>query len=313
MTTSGRWKLGLTLALTTSALWGVLPVVLKALLLKMDPITITWFRFLVSAVALGAFQAHCGRLPKRKMFSPRAGLFLAGAVGGLIGNYVLYLFGLNYVSPETSQMIIQLAPVFLLLGGLFFFGESFGLGQWLGLATLLGGLLLFFNNRLAHLVGGARDFYIGVSLTIVAAVSWAGYALAQKRLLRTFSSDQILVIIYGASIFLLLPAARPGELLELDTIQWALLLFACANTLVAYGAFAEALAHWEASRVSAVLAVTPLLTFTAIWWLSRHFPNFAHPEALNPASWTGAALVVAGSISAALGRPRKSEPPPPLE
>ena len=53
-------------------------------------------------------------------------------------------------------------------------------------------------------------------------------------------------------------------LLKLDAIGLWLLAYCALNTLVAYGAFAEALAHWEASRVSTILATTPLLSLGVI-------------------------------------------------
>lgn len=38
---SGRWLYGLSLALLTAVLWGILPIKLKEVLQVMDPITVT--------------------------------------------------------------------------------------------------------------------------------------------------------------------------------------------------------------------------------------------------------------------------------
>ena len=72
--------------------------------------------------------------------------------------------------------------------------------------------------------------------------------------------------------------------------------------LVAYGTFAEALVHLEASRVSAVLAIVPLSTLAAIWVARFAIPSLVAPEPLTPLAVIGAALVVAGSLAAAVGR-----------
>jgi drug/metabolite transporter (DMT)-like permease len=72
--------------------------------------------------------------------------------------------------------------------------------------------------------------------------------------------------------------------------------------LVAYGTFAEALVHLEASRVSALLAIVPLTTLAAIWLARLAVPTLVAPEPLTPLAVLGAALVVAGSLAAALGR-----------
>jgi drug/metabolite transporter (DMT)-like permease len=98
-------------------------------------------------------------------------------------------------------------------------------------------------------------------------------------------------------------------------VQGALLGFAALNTLVAYGAFAESLAHWEASRVGAVLALSPLATLALAALVPFPWPGPTPPAGLGAASWLGALLVVAGSALASLGgeglrRSRADEPAP---
>ena len=63
--TSGRWRLGLALALTTAVFWGLLPIALEVALAGMDAWTITWYRFATAAVALGLFLAWRRRVPLR--------------------------------------------------------------------------------------------------------------------------------------------------------------------------------------------------------------------------------------------------------
>ena len=72
--------------------------------------------------------------------------------------------------------------------------------------------------------------------------------------------------------------------------------------LGSYGTFAEALVHLEASRVSALLAIVPLSTLAAISVARLVVPSLVAPEPLTPLAWLGAALVVMGSLGAALGR-----------
>ena len=45
---SGRWRLGLALALVTAACWSTLPVALKVMLAELDPFTLTWIRFVIA-------------------------------------------------------------------------------------------------------------------------------------------------------------------------------------------------------------------------------------------------------------------------
>jgi drug/metabolite transporter (DMT)-like permease len=132
-------------------------------------------------------------------------------------------------------------------------------------------------------------------------VLWAVYGLVQKQLLKGMSSQQILLVLYIGAIALLMPVSRPGSVAELNALEFWMLVFCCANTLIGYGAFAEALEHWEVSRVSAVLALAPLCTLAGMWLLERFAPQVIEPEGLNAASVVGALLVVAGSALCALG------------
>ncbi|MBV2131480.1 DMT family transporter [Pseudomonas sp. MAP12] len=297
---SGRWLYGLSLSLVTTLLWGVLPIQLKLVLQSMDPVTVTWYRLFSSGLLLFAWLAASRRLPALRPLGRGGRGLLLLAIGGLAANYVLYMFGLERLSAATTQLIIQVAPILLLLASLLVFRESFGLGQCVGLLVLLLGFGLFFNQRLDELFGSLGSYTLGVLTILASALAWVFYGLAQKQLLTLWSSAQIMMAIYLACAALLTPWARPAQLFELSALQAWLLLACCLNTLVAYGAFAEALAHWEASRVSAALALTPLVTLGSVALAAALWPALIAAEDLNVLAYAGALLVAAGSSLVAL-------------
>jgi drug/metabolite transporter (DMT)-like permease len=298
---SGRWLYGLSLALLTALLWGILPVKLKQVLQVMDPVTVTWFRLLVSGSLLFVWLASVRRLPSFKSLGRRGKGLVALAVFGLVGNYLLYLVGLKILSPGTAQLIIQVGPILLLIGSIFLFKERFTPAQGLGLLVLLIGFGLFFNQRLAELLTSLSEYTTGVLIVFAAAVVWTFYGLSQKQLLTVWNSIQVMMVIYLFCALLITPWAHPMQALQLSPLQGWLLLACCLNTLVAYGAFAEALAHWEASRVSATLALTPLVTFASVAAASWLWPDYVQAEQINLLGYGGAVLVVIGSAVVALG------------
>lgn len=298
---SGRWLYGMFLALLTALLWGVLPIKLKEVLQVMDPVTVTWYRLLVSGSILLAYLAAVRRLPRFRPLGKKGGWLLALAIAGLSANYVLYLVGLKLLSPGTTQLVIQVAPILLLISSLFVFRERFSVGQGVGLAVLLLGFGLFFNQRLGELLTSLSDYTAGVLVVLLAAFVWTFYGLAQKQLLTVWNSLQVMMVIYLACALLLTPWAQPWQVAALSPLQGWLLLACCLNTLVAYGAFAEALAHWEASRVSATLAITPLVTFISVALAATWWPEHVRPEQLNWIAYAGALTVVLGSALVALG------------
>ncbi|OEC46055.1 hypothetical protein A7D27_04385 [Pseudomonas sp. 1D4] len=297
---SGRWFFGLVLALVTAVLWGILPIKLKEVLKVMDPVTVTWYRLMVSGSLLFLYLAATRRLPTFRPLGRKGGWLVALAIAGLLGNYVLYLMGLRMLTPGTTQLVIQVAPILLLLGSLFVFKERFSLGQALGLLVLVSGFGLFFNQRLEELFTSLGSYTTGVLIVLGAAFVWTFYGLAQKQLLTVWNSMQVMMVIYLGCALLLTPWVSPLEALQLSHLQGWLLLACCLNTLVAYGAFAEALAHWEASRVSATLAITPLVTFASVAVAASLWPDHVHPEQINGLAYGGAVLVVLGSALTAL-------------
>lgn len=300
-----NWKLGLGFTLVTVFMWGLLPIALKLVLAVMDPVTISWYRFSLSAlIALLWYGYRRGAQLRALLFGRHWPLSLA-AVIGLLSNYLLYIWGLDLITPGAAQILIQLAPLLLLVSSVLLFKEHFSGTQWLGVVVLMIGMLLFFHLRLTKMVHTSEDYWAGIALIVGAAVTWCAYGLAQKQLLVEHHAQDILFLLCLAGTLALWPVAQPQQIRALDTTQLALLAFCGLNTIVAYGCFGLALSHWQSSRVSAVLPLAPLLTllFTAL------LDYFQLADiASEPMDWLtslGALLVVAGAMVAAL--PRSSE------
>ena len=237
---SGRWKLGILLALSTATMWGVLPIALKGVLETLDPLTTTFFRFSLAAVLITPYLLVRRRLPNRgKLCSPR--LFFQLLAAGLLlsGNYGLYIFGLERTSPEAAQVMIQIAPMLLLIAGVFLFKESFSSNQWLGFFAFGSGLILFFNHHLGDIFIDLNDYSLGLLMISLAAVCWTGYAIMQKILLQEFTSEETMLAIYWLGTLVFLPFCNFSTLGQLTGMQWTLLAFCGLNTIIAYGSFAK--------------------------------------------------------------------------
>jgi drug/metabolite transporter (DMT)-like permease len=293
--------LGFVLASATMISWGILPVALTGILSRLDALTITGVRFLVSAGVLGA-ALTLGRSRPRLANLGRGGwALLAVATVFLAANYLSYILGLDYTSPADAQVLIQGAPLLLALSGVWVFREPFSRLQWIGFAVLVAGIALFSSGRWS--AGLGQRHLLGNGMIGLAAVTWAVYGMAQKQLLGTLPSQHIMMCIYVGCSLLFLPLVTPSSLATLDGTGWALLLFCALNTVVAYGCFAEALQHWEASRVSAVLAVVPLATLGFQRLCVLVFPSFDPGPPLDATAVAGACTVVLGSLVTSLGAP----------
>nr|WP_026104305.1 DMT family transporter [Anabaena sp. PCC 7108] len=299
---SGRWRLGLGLSLLTVFLWGILPIALTVTLKVLDVYTVIWFRFLISFILLLIYLFIQQKLPTLEQLRTTSGKLLAIATIFLASNYFLFMQGLALTAAANAEVIIQLATVLLGFGGLVIFKEHYTLRQWVGVSILTLGFLLFFNAQFTNLITSPRQYFFGSGLIVLGAVAWAIYALAQKQLLKSLASFHIMLIIYGGCALLFTPLAKINTVFSLDSFHLGVLLFCGLNTLIAYGAFAESLAHWEASRVSAVLALAPIVTLISVWITSKISSTLIPPENITIIGIIGALLVVSGSVAIALGK-----------
>jgi drug/metabolite transporter (DMT)-like permease len=297
---TGNWRLGLGLSLVTVLLWGLIPLALGVVLQAVDVYTVNSFRFFSSFLLLGGYLAQQQQLPSWQQVRAVSPLLMVLAIGGLTGNYLFFVRGLVATSPSHAEVLIQLAHLFFGLGGLLIFKESYTRRQSIGLVLLIAGLLGFFNQQLA--VAATGNYVAGSIMLVIAAATWAVYALAQKQLLQQLTSGQIMWLIYGCCGVIFGGFAHPQSLLTLSALQWGMLIFCGLNTFVAYGAFAESLVHWPASRVSAILALAPIVTIVAMNLTAGWLP--LRPEHLSPLGIVGALAVVAGSIAISLGQRR---------
>jgi drug/metabolite transporter (DMT)-like permease len=303
------WRVGFSLSLITMFLWGVLPLGLKLALQALDVFTLTWIRFVFAAILMSLYLGWQDQFPSWETLKGHTLRDLAIASVFLALNYFLFLQGLSMTTASNAEVLIQLAPALLGLGGIFVFNEHYTRKQWFGFGLLGVGLILFFQDQLQTLLNHLDRYLLGSLIIIAAAIAWTIYALIQKQILKTLSSPQTMLLLYAGCAILFTPFIRIQPLFSLSDWNWLIVLFCGLNTLIAYGAFGEAMMHWEASRISAVLALSPIVTLIGVDLVHHLWPTSFLPEPITPLGWLGAIAVVMGSWLTALGRtkmPQKS-------
>jgi drug/metabolite transporter (DMT)-like permease len=299
-----NWRVGLPFALAASVTWALIPILIKGLLSRLDPMTVTWFRHIGCAVPMAAW--FLWRRPDwRGLRRADTRRLVTICVVGLSGNALLFNLGLQYASPGAAHVIGQLGTVITLVGGVFIFRESFTRQQWLCACGILLGLALFFHNRFADVIA-LTSTGVGLILLALAPLLWAAYALAQKGIGGHLGSQQVLTLTYLFGTLVFLPIATPSDLLDVDGTGWFLLVAMTVLYMGSYMALGRAMISWESSRVSAILTVTPLLTLTFSHLVLVLVPDYMAHETTDPLSLLGALLVVGSSLRIALPRRRYS-------
>ncbi|MCB0365791.1 MAG: DMT family transporter [Bdellovibrionales bacterium] len=289
-------SIGLLCATTTALCWAVLAIGLKYALQFADSGTIVWFRMIVASLLLVTYYLikkpdHLKILKQLPMLGVVAGLCLSA-------NYYGYMKGVELTSPSNAQIMIQMAPMSLILIGIFYFRERPSPLQGLGFGLAALGFSLFFWDQITVAVSNQDRFFSGNLWIVMAAATWALFATLQKILTRVWTPQQINLLIYILAVFVLAPLADFKILPDLGIGAWALMIFLGVNTLVAYGALGEALKRIPASHVSVIISANPLLTITIMTILRYQQVQWIETDIIDWRGYMGATLVVTGVICA---------------
>ena len=249
------------LALAVMAVWGTNFVVIKLALGHLPPLFFAGLRFFFAAFPLVFFLKRPA-VPWRHL----------AAYGVLIG---AGQFGLLYIamkadiSPGLASLVIQVQVFFTIGLSIVFTGERVRAFQWtaLGLATLGLGVILEHS--------GGDTTLLGLALTVLAALSWAGGNIVA----RADGAVNMLSYIVWASLFSFpplfalsllfegLPAIEQG-LANADALTWGAVLWqSVGNTMFGYGCWGFLLARYPTATVSPTALLVPVFGMGASAWI----------------------------------------------
>ncbi len=284
-------KLGLLFAAITAVCWSLLAIVLKFALTFTDSATIVWSRMFVALIFLFLFLKFKKNYPIKKIFSFNklaisAGLFLSI-------NYFGYMKGIELTSASNAQVMIQMAPTFLIIIGFFYFKEKPNPLQLLGIAIAAIGFYLFFQTQIHSSLENSQSYKAGNVYILVAAITWALFSTFQKIASKTDLNVFNFIVYFAAAIFLL-PGASLSSLSSISLGQVGILIFLGLNTVLAYGCLGEAFKRAPASKVSLIIILNPLLTIFLFYLMNKLGMNFVSHESVGLFGLLGALLVISG-------------------
>ena len=285
---------GALFASVTALFWGFLAIVLKVVVQHVPPATIVWFRFTLAFVML--FIAFAIFRPKQLGIIIRPPLMLLIAAIFLGMNYIGLMNGLHLTSPNNAQVFIQLGPILLAVSGIVIYKEKISWKHGAGFILVLLGLSFFYSQQVEAFADQSGIYNKGIGWIIFGAVSWAVYAVLQKKLVTSYGSQQLNLVIYGLPALLYIPFADFSAFQNLSWEIWGLLIFCGINTLVAYGTLALALRYLEAHKISVIITLNPIITFVGMAILGSLEVAWIMSEEMNLISIVGAALVLSGAV-----------------
>ncbi|WP_236541032.1 DMT family transporter [Spiractinospora alimapuensis] len=297
---SPRHALPVLAASVTIVLWASAFVGVRAAGHDYSPGALTVGRQIAGSIVLtgivlarAVFTGRAPRLPK--------GRRLLGVIVWGMAWFGLYNIALNsaaqYLDAGTTALIVNIAPVLIaVLAGLML-GEGFPLRLGAGMAVAFAGVAV-----IAIATSTGRHDLLGVGLGVVAAVTYACSATAQKRLLEGVDALTMTWIGCVAGTVATLPFT-PTLVRETATASststLVVVLLGVFPTAIAFLTWGYALTQMKAGQLAASTYVIPALVVLFSWLILSETP-----AAL---SFAGGALCLVGVAIATLRR-RSTKP-----
>jgi len=247
-------------ALLAAVFWGASFVATKTAVQEISPITLIVLRFALGVLVLAVAVA---RLRAFHWVGARDFILLVilGSIAILI-HQGLQATGLMLTTATSMSWLVALQPAIL---ALFILRESFSFGKFFGLAIAFVGAIVVVTRGAPtadtlHLPSTTGDL-----LAVASALNWTIFTIASKPLLRRLQPTLMMAYVMFLGWALTLPffIATQGwnEIPRLSMNGWLAVGYLgifCSG--IAYIFWYDALAHIDASKVSAFIYIEPIVT-----------------------------------------------------
>jgi drug/metabolite transporter (DMT)-like permease len=238
--------------------WALNTVFVKQVVTEIDPLAFTFLRFLVMtplAFLLVRLSGNRVRIHREDLGM----LLLCGACGYGAYQY-FWIIGLAHTTAFASSLLSAMAPIFTLAIVAFSKHEHVRGGRWLGAAIALFGIAIY-EGALA----GKAEFRLGDVLTLMGALTFAGYNVVSAKLLTRHSPLSLLAITMSIGTLMILPggalALTHTNLAHIGWDVWSRFIFAVLfPVLLTYPVWSWGITRLGAGLVSIFSFLTPILT-----------------------------------------------------
>ena len=139
-------------------------------------------------------------------------------------------------------------------------------------------------------------YFVANRWVMFAAVVWVLYMICQKGLSLKYPAQAINLLIYGVATIVLIPLVEWEGLLKSGFAGWLLLIVLGLNTLLAYGALAEAVECIPLSLISILITLNPLITLGGMWLLTTLGIGALPAENISWSGYLGGIIAVSGVV-----------------
>lgn len=264
--------------LLTAILWGLSAPIVKYTLGFITPVGFLFFRFwLVSLLFLIPFLISLKKKPIS--ISSFIKLFLIGILGGPL-TLLLIFIGVEKTSSIDSSLIVAMAPIFIVLAGVFFLKEEVTRREKWGLAIALSGTVVTVVQPLLAGSAFAVSNLSGNLLVFSSNILWAAYSILVKKNSQKVSPLVITAITFFSGAVVLTPlflfqrislvsANNPLFAINSKAI-WGILYMSFFASIIAYTTYNWGMSLIEASEATLFTYLQPVFAAPlAFLWLKE--------------------------------------------
>lgn len=279
-THESRHRLASWLLWITPALWAVNYIVARTAPGVAEPHMLALGRWALAGFILALIARNELWRERRSTLAHGWHYLVLGALGMLVCGAWVYQ-GAQTTTAMNIALIYAASPVLIALGAVVWLGERFSWRQGLGVVVAMAGVFhVVVKGQWMAL--GQVQWVAGDGWIVLAMVSWAGYALLQKKWPSPLGSTARLAAICMGGVLVLLPFS----IWEYLQATWLVLAAGLLPGLGAYWAYGFSQKVLGASRVAASLYLGPLYGGLAAWLVLGEAMGWHH--------LMGAALILPG-------------------
>ena len=205
------------------------------------------------------------------------------------GNLALYHWSMTLTTLANSNLLANLAPIFVVLGSNLFLGKRFKRGFLIGMLCALSGAFILIGHRLDF----GSSYMAGNLLGLLTAVFYGSYLLAVSLVRSNYRTMTVMAWSSVGTLIVLLPITlMRGESLVPHTLHGMLMLLALAvvSHVGGQGLIAYALAKLPAALSSLTLLVQPVIATV--------FGAYLFHEYMSATEFAGAVIILVGIVTA---------------
>ena len=287
---------GIAAICTAALIWGFNYIPTKIALGEMDPLVLQLIR-VAGAVPLYLLLLKLrGQNLALLMRHWREVLPLAALA--ILGDQLLFLFGLSNTTASHASMMYILVPLVVPLLAFFLIGERVGLLRVLGIIVAFCGAFVLVSEE--GLTFESR-YLAGDLMVLGAAVCWACYVVLSKPLVEKIGAIRTTSLVF----ILALPLVLPFTIVPTLTQDWgrvtplgvaSVISVIIGATFLGYIFYLSALKRLPASAVAPFSYTVPIIVAVLSTWLLH--------ERLSTHFFAAAALIFTGLVLVQIGRAR---------